>query len=156
MCYSCYTQKWVAFPISSLKQNLHTWEALQFFFLSPFDETLETSDQPCLLQIFFFFECCHGSYLGAVSPATSSFCRGEGGHYSFLFPPCDKEPQGTTELHHPGLLWPDLSGSFSYWKAKVLWLLVCLCTYPGLCVGNGMGRADPAQHSAVRGSPCRR
>lgn len=70
-------------------------------------------------------------------------------HYSSLSPPCGKKPQGTTKLCHPGLLWPDLSGSFSYWKAKVLWLLICLCMYPRLWgKWGGQSSSCPAQHSA--------
>lgn len=100
------------------------------------------------------FGCCHGSYLGAVSPdTTSSFCREGGEHYSFLSPPGGKKSQGTTELHHPELSWPDLPGNFSYWKAEVPRPLVCPCTYPRLRVGNGVGRMAPAQHNAVRGPP---
>lgn len=100
------------------------------------------------------FGCCHGSYLGAVSPdTTSSFCREGGEHYSFLSPPGGKKSQGTTELHHPELSWPDLPGNFSYWKAEVPRPLVCPCTCPRLRVGNGVGRMAPAQHNAVRGPP---
>lgn len=96
--------------------------------------------------------CCKfsfGSYLGAVSPATLSFCRGEGEHYSFLSPPCGKKPQGATERCHPGLLWPDLSGSFSYWKAEVLWLPICLSCTSG-CVWE-MGWAEQLLPSTA---PC--
>lgn len=154
MCYSCYTQKWVIFPISSLKQNLHTCEAPYFIFFSLSVKEFRNKWAAFLVQTSFFW------VLGAIMAPT---CGCQLSHHILFL------QKGRRTLLSPfPSMWLKATGNH---RAVPSWIAVTRIPrelfllerksaaiahlpvhVPGLCVGPGAGRRVPQYHPGSRGA----